>query len=112
MRYVNLTEFKANFAKYMQMVENEDIVVTRRGTPWAMIQRYSKTLSPPDRNVKPDAPHADRAVQSHGRFDGLDLEAYRSRVSPKQFKLLMEYIGAEDASPDFDPAHPFYPEDL
>ena len=102
MRYVNVTEFKANLSRYLQAVKNEEIIVTRQGIPLAMVRRFVQ-----------DAPDS-QSLQSNGRFDGIDLDEYRKKIRkcPRQFKLLMEYVGMEDASPDFDPANPFYPEDL
>ncbi|MCH8291127.1 type II toxin-antitoxin system Phd/YefM family antitoxin [Candidatus Poribacteria bacterium] len=111
MRYVNVTEFKANLSRYLQAVKNEDIIVTRHGTPLAMVRRFVQDTSTDNTRVSQDAPDS-QSLQSEGRFDGLDLDEYREKISPRQFKLLMEYVGMEDASPDFDPANPFYPEDL
>jgi len=111
MQYVNITEFKANFSTYLQTVENEDIVLTRYGTPLVIIRRFTQGLSADDHKVEQDNSDS-QMLQSEGRFDGLNLEEYRRRIKPSQFKLLMDYVGVEDASPDFDPTQPFYPEDV
>jgi len=46
------------------------------------------------------------------RFAELDLDYYRQLIPPKQFQLLMNFIGIYTASEDFNPEELFYPEDL
>ena len=54
----------------------------------------------------------DDIIDSESRFAGLDLDYYRERSPPEQFRLLLEFAGVYPASGGFDPDSFFYPEDL
>jgi hypothetical protein len=55
---------------------------------------------------------AHEIIDSESRFAGLDLDYYRERIPPEQFRLLLEFAGVYRASGGFDPDSIFYPEDL
>ena len=46
------------------------------------------------------------------RAAGIDVDYYKQRIPPEQFRRLMEFIGAHPAPENFDPNEIFYPEDL
>lgn len=41
MQLVSITEFKAKLSEYLRLAEKEDIVVTHRGQPKAVLQRFT-----------------------------------------------------------------------
>ena len=51
-------------------------------------------------------------TESELRAAGIDIDYYKQRIPPDQFRRLMEFIGAYPASSNFDPNEIFYPEDL
>ena len=52
------------------------------------------------------------ATNSESRFAGLDLDYYKERIPPKQFRLLLEFAGIYRASAHFDPEDISYPQDF
>lgn len=53
-----------------------------------------------------------RNTESELRAAGIDVDYYKQRIPPEQFRRLMEFIGVYSASGNFDPEEFFYPEDL
>lgn len=53
-----------------------------------------------------------RNTESELRAAGIDVDYYKQRIPPEQFRRLMEFFGAYSASGNFDPEEFFYPEDL
>jgi prevent-host-death family protein len=39
---VNSTDIKTNFGKYLELVQNEDVIITRNGKPVAKLLKYYK----------------------------------------------------------------------
>ena len=53
-----------------------------------------------------------RQKEAELKAQGLDVDYYRKRIEHDQYWRLIEFIGVESASKDFDPAEIWYPDDL
>ena len=108
MRHVNVTEFKANLSEYLRRVENEDIVVTRYGTPLAIVRGFTKNSSLDEKHLQQRRTTVE-VFKSEGRFDGLEFRSFNWSVAPLQADLVESSLFANsglfpDGSVRFDSA--------